>query len=301
MEINRNALPIVEDMISWSDELGIEVEEVGNTIVLDCSGGGYDAGAFFAEVCMGGLGTVGFTEYEIDGVQFPAVQVHTDFPVLACFDCQKADWQIGDSIGSGPARCLNKNENRTSYDFDEEYAIIALETSKKPSKKEIEEISDECGVDEQNIFVLYAPTNSLVGSIQISARVIETAIHKLNRLGYFINEIKNGFGTAPIAPVSESIQKALGKTNDAIIYGGTVNLHVEELSDEFASLVSYNSEGYGKLMEQLYEEANHDFYKIDDEFFAPAEAVINSIKTGKIKHYGNKNYKMLKKSFKMEV
>ncbi|PTD93622.1 methenyltetrahydromethanopterin cyclohydrolase [archaeon SCG-AAA382B04] len=301
MKVNSNVLPITEDMISWSKELGIRIIEKNNTTILDCSDGGYNAGALFSEVCMGGLGTVGFTEQKIGEIQFPAIQVHTDFPILACLDCQKADWQIKNSIGSGPARCLNNKENRITKKSNENYAIIALETSQQPDRKVIQQISEECEVNKEDIFILYAPTNSLVGSIQISARVIETAIHKVERLDISVDNIENGFGTAPIAPLSDSNQEALGKTNDAIIYGGSVTLHVKEMDDGFQNLVSKNSKDYGKLMIEVFKEADFDFYQIDDDFFAPAEVVINSKETGEIKHFGEKNPKILKKSFNMEM
>lgn len=299
MKTNATALPIVEDMISWSDELRVDVREQSNATIIDCSNGGYDAGAFFSEICMGGLGTVGFTEQRIGGIQLPAVQVHTDFPILACLDCQKAEWPIGEAIGSGPARCLNNTPNRKKTNLEENYAILAMETSNEPDKETIAEISSECGVNKEDIFIIYAPTNSLVGSIQISARVIETAVHKLERLGFPLDKIDSGFGTAPIAPISESPKEALGKTNDAIVYGGTVNLQVDEITDQIKKVVSENSDEYGKLMNEVFKEANYDFYKIDDDFFAPAEVVVNSIKTGEIEHYGSVNEKLLKKSFEL--
>lgn len=302
MRPNLNTLPLIEDMISWSTELGINVKKKDKATLIDCSDGGYDAGAFFAEVCLGGVGTVGFTEKKINEIEFPSVQVHTDLPVFSCLNCQKADLVIGEKIASGPGKLLLEKDESFDRDIDdEEYCILALETSEEPSDSMIKEVSERFDVEKKDIFLIYAPTNSLVGSVQISARIIETALHKLNRKNCDLSNIKQGFGTAPIAPVSNSTKEALGRTNDAIIYGGSVTLHVENYSTEFEELASKNSDKYGKLMKTVYEEVNYDFQEIDQDFFAPAEALINTTKTGKLHKFGEKNPEILMKSFDLEV
>ncbi len=302
MKPNANTLALVEDIISFSEELRIDVKKKEQATLLDCSDGGYDAGAYFSEICLGAFGSVGYTERKVSDTEVPAVQVHTDFPLKACIDCQKANWVIKNSIASGPARCLNnKNNEIVSNSLEEEYAILALETSSEPNQDLIEKVSKECGVDKNNIFILYAPTNSLVGSIQISARIIETALHKLDRNGYNTKKIKNAFGTAPIAPISDSSQKALGRTNDAIIYGGSVTLHIDDLcSDNFEDLVAKNSPNYGKKMETVFKEVDYNFEEVDEEFFAPAEVKVNSVRSGDFIKYGEINQEMLKKSFELE-
>jgi len=69
----------------------------------------------------------------------------------------------------------------------------------------------------------------MVGSVQVSGRVVETAIFKLNELGYDTTKIMSGTGCAPIAPVVKDDLKAMGSTNDSVIYYGSVFLTIRDL------------------------------------------------------------------------
>ena len=62
--------------------------------------------------------------------------------------------------------------------------------------------------------------------MQIAARVLEVALHKAHELHFPLEHIEDGIGTAPIAPPVPDFIKAMGRTNDAIIYGGRVQLFV---------------------------------------------------------------------------
>ncbi|WGI18136.1 methenyltetrahydromethanopterin cyclohydrolase [Methanonatronarchaeum sp. AMET-Sl] len=299
MNINDTTVNIVEEMIGWGEEIGIDIIQVGDATLIDCSNGGYDAGAYFAMACQGGLATTGFTEMNVGGSKLPATQNYTDNPALACIGCQKAELEIDGAIGSGPAKLLT-SKCEVGWSEESDFAVVTLETNKKPTRETIKEFANSCGVQESCLYILTAPTNSLVGSIQISARTIETALYKLERLGYPTREVLSGFATTPIPPVADSPVKAMGRTNDAVIYGGQVHLTVKKDSDKFNELPSKKSEKYGKSMLQVYKEAGNDFYKIDQDFFAPAEITINTIENGKLKTYGEINHSQLKKSFDME-
>jgi len=120
---------------------------------------------------------------------------------------QYAGWRIivGKyfAMGSGPARAL-------SLDPKELYEEIGYKDS---SDKAI-------GVDPKELYIAVAPTSSIAGSVQISARIVETGIHKMHDLGFDITTIKNGFGSIPISPIVGDDTKCMGTTNDCIIYCG---------------------------------------------------------------------------------
>ncbi|OUJ18472.1 Methenyltetrahydromethanopterin cyclohydrolase Mch [Methanonatronarchaeum thermophilum] len=299
MNVNETTLELVEELIAWAEEINIEVFQVGESTIIDCSKGGYDAGALYTMACQGGLATTGFTEMDINGTMFPATQNYTDNPVLACIGCQKADLNLDGAIGSGPAKLLT-TECNTPEKQESDFAVLTLETDKTPTKETLEKFADRCGVAANCLYVLTAPTNSLVGSIQISARAIETTLYRLQRQGYNLENIISGFATTPIPPIAEDPVKAMGRTNDAVIYGSKVHLTTKKDSDKFKKTPSKNSEKYGKPMIEVYKEADKDFYKIDQDFFAPAQITVNTTNNGKLKKYGEINPQQLKKSFKIE-
>ena len=108
-------------------------------------------------------------------------------------------------------------------------------------------------------------------------------------------------GTTPIPPIGKNFIEGMGRTNDSIIYGGTVILICkgsdEELKYLSKNLTSKTSKDYGKPFKDIFEAYNRDFYKIDGSLFSPAKVIINSNESGKTFISGEINYKLLKKSF----
>ena len=166
-----------------------------------------------------------------------------------------------------------------------------------------EAIAQDCGVDPENVYLLVAPTSSLVGSIQISGRVVENGTYKmLEALHFDVNKVKYAAGIAPIAPVDTDGLKAMGKTNDAVLFGGRTYYYIEsEEGDDIKSIAeklpSSAADGYGKPFYEIFKEANFDFYQIDKGMFAPAEVVINDLRTGEVFREGYVNIELLEKSF----
>ncbi|HNR26091.1 MAG TPA: methenyltetrahydromethanopterin cyclohydrolase, partial [Methanobacteriaceae archaeon] len=62
-------------------------------------------------------------------------------------------------------------------------------------------------------------------------------------------------------------------------------------------LPSSAADGYGKPFYEVFKEANFDFYQIDKGMFAPAEVVINDLRTGEVFREGYVNIELLEKSF----
>jgi methenyltetrahydromethanopterin cyclohydrolase len=205
-------------------------------------------------------------------------------------------------MGSGPARALSLKPKHTfeviEYEDDYDGAVICLESDHLPNAEVMKKIAEECHIDVANVCAVVAPTSSLVGSIQVSGRCVETAIYKLNELGFDTRKIIAAMGTAPIPPV-RGAKLAMGVTNDATIYHGRINLTMKapEIKEYLEKIPSNKSKGYGKPFNDIFKEANYDFYQIDTALFSPAEVVINELSTGAVYHVGAVNTDVTLKSF----
>jgi methenyltetrahydromethanopterin cyclohydrolase len=153
-------------------------------------------------------------------------------------------------------------------------------------------------------------TTSLTGATQVSGRIVETGLHKLERLGIDPLIVKHAWGYAPIVPVHPSSGEAMGRTNDAILYGGVTNYtlsfedeqKLETIVKQAPSSASRMLQEARKLAEKnprfldIFKEAGFDFYKIDPDIFAPAVVAINNMKTGKTHHAGSLDIEVMKVS-----
>lgn len=320
VSVNLEAKKVVDEMIAKADEYHIEVSTLGNgATILDCgvnASGSFKAGELYTKVCLGGLAEVGISipaDFS-ENFALPCVKIKTAFPAISTLGAQKAGWSVsvGDffALGSGPARALSLKPAETyeeiNYKDDADIAILTLEADVLPGEDVAQYVADECGVDVANVFLLVAPTSSLVGSIQIAGRVVENGTYKmLEAIKFDVRKVKHAAGIAPIAPVDADGLKAMGKTNDAVLFGGRTFYYVEsEEGDDIAAvaaqLPSSAADGYGKPFFDVFKEAEFDFYKIDKGMFAPAEVVINDLTTGKLYKEGFVNQELLKKSFGLE-
>ncbi len=306
LSVNQRAQRIVEEMVAREEELRIRVRKLENgTTVIDAGvevPGSLEAGIAFSKICMGGLG-----EVEVRVERFPWVFVRTDHPLLSCMASQYAGWAVKVekyfAMGSGPGRALAAVEKlfgELGYRDRSEVAVLTLETRKLPDEKVAEFVAGKCGVKPENLTLVVAPTASIVGSVQISARVVETGVHKLHEVGFPIQKIVSGAGRAPIAPVAKNDLEAMGKTNDCVLYGGRTVYFVEaedaEVERVIAEVPSSSSRDYGSPFLELFERYQRDFFKIDPKLFSPAEITVNNLRTGRVFRAGGINEEVLERS-----
>jgi methenyltetrahydromethanopterin cyclohydrolase len=301
MKLNERAWRIVEELKKRSSKLQIKSFELEKgATVLDCGvreKGGLEAGRLYSQACLGGLARVWITKERYGKIRLPTVNVETEEPRLACIGSQKAGWRIkaGDffALGSGPARML-KASSSEKYRESADEAVLSLECSALPGDEVAGYVAGECGIGEKSLALLAARTASLVGSTQISARMVETAIFKMDRLGFDVN-ITHASGSAPIAPVIGGDDKMMGATNDMIIYGSSVNLKVEgELDVE--PICSKSSSEYGMPFLEVFKRSGYDFYRIDQDIFGPAQITVENVETGQVKSAGLVNTPMIEKT-----
>ena len=307
ISVNEGAAKIVEAMVAQAESLGIQVSKLpSGAQVLDLGVqalGGLQAGKYLSEVCMGGLGQVTFLPLQFGDFWLPGVGVSVDNPAIGCMASQYAGWAIKRekyfAMGSGPARALavvEKLYEKLEYRDKAEAAVIVLEGRQLPTDEVAIYIAGKCGINPANLTLLIAPTASVAGSIQISARVVETGLHKMVELGFDVRQIVSGYGTAPIASVDKDDLRAIGRTNDCILYGGQVYYTVRADDAEVAALVeripSSASSDYGQPFYRLFKQYG-DFYKIDPLLFSPAQVTINNLTSGKSYRAGYVNAEVL--------
>jgi methenyltetrahydromethanopterin cyclohydrolase len=257
--------------------------------------GGIEAGRRIAELCLGGLGKVTIaSDPALPRWPF-SVTVRSSQPVIACLASQYAGWSLSYgqkpdayfALGSGPARALARKEKlfeELGYADAAADAVLVLESARPPPAGLLAEIAAACGVVPARLAVVFAPTQSLAGGVQVVARVLEVALHKLHELGFPLDRVADGMGAAPLPPPHPDFVTAMGRTNDAIIFGGRVHLYVTGPAEDARALAealpAERSRDYGRPFAEIFRAARGDFYAIDRSLFSPAEAIVTALATG---------------------
>ena len=309
LSMNERAAALVDAMAADADALGIEVRTLdGGARLVDCARGGLQAGLGFAAVCMGGLGRIDPVPVVVGERTWPGVGVVVDDPAAACLAAQYAGWKLEHddffAMASGPGRALARAEDlydELAWREQASRAVVCLETRQEPPVEIVDKVSERCGVQASALTFLIAPTASVCGSVQISARVVETALHKLHELGLDPARVRHGWGCCPIAPVAKDDPTAIGRTNDAVLYGGTVHLWIDGADDAVADLAarlpSAASDAFGTPFGELLKAADWNFYDIDPMLFSPAEVTLTSTESGRAHRAGGMAPDVLERSF----
>jgi len=314
LSVNQLAWKLAEKLLNNQAFYGVHASKTSaGATVIDAGinvPGGFQAGKILTELCMGGAGKaqLGFKAY--GDLTLPSITVSSDHPAVAALGSQFAGWRIKEpdgsiAIASGPARALAlKPKNvyeEIGYNDASDKAVLTLESNNLPSDALIEKVTGTCNIKPEYLIAVVAPTASIAGLTQVAGRVVEVGIHKLRTLGLSPKLIRYAIGYAPIPPRCDEFEVAMARTNDAILYGGTVYLVVEH--DDEAALKktveqapSNTSKDYGKPFLQIFREADRDFYKIDHNLFAPAVLMVNNAKTGRVFKAGEANPEVLLQS-----
>jgi methenyltetrahydromethanopterin cyclohydrolase len=148
----------------------------------------------------------------------------------------------------------------------------------------------DSGLQADELTVVLTPTTSAAGTTQVVARVLEVALHQAHELGFALADIVDGVASAPLPAASPDGVLAMGRTNDAILYGGRVHLSVRGSDDAARALAtklpSNNSRDFGRSFADIFRDVGFDFYKIDPALFAPAEVWVSNLDSGRSWHGG---------------
>lgn len=313
VELNQRAGVLCQRLLDEAASLRVALAEdsPANVRRIDCGinvAGGLDAGRRLTEICLAGLAQVELLPGDPSIWPGTTVQVRTDHPVEACMASQYAGWEVkGDdffAMGSGPMRAAAGREpifDTIGHREQPELAVGVLESGRLPPADVCREIAERCGVDPGRLTLLVAPTSSQAGTVQVVARSVETALHKLFELGFDLTRVESGIGVAPLPPVAADDLTGIGQTNDAILYGGQVTLYVHgddaSLADIGARVPSCASADHGRPFAKIFEQSGHDFYKIDPALFSPAVVQFVNLDTGRYHCFGHTLPRVIHESF----
>ncbi len=312
MDLNGRSLWLVEAMLAQAERRRVELHpiEKGGRFV-DCgieARGGLRAGLDLARICLADLAEVAIAPGSVGGRACPTVQVTTDHPVAACLASQYAGWPISEgsffAMGSGPMRAAYGHEAiyaEVGHAETSQSVVGVLEGRKPPTPAVIARIATACRVPPSCVTLLVAPTASLAGGLQVVARSVETALHKLHTLKFDLARVVSAHGVAPLPPVARDDLAAIGRTNDAILYGARVVLYVTgddaSLADVGPRVPSSSSRDHGEPFSAIFARYHHDFYAVDPHLFSPAEVVFQNLDTGRVHAFGEADDAVLARSF----
>ena len=207
-------------------------------------------------------------------------------------------------MASGPMRAAAATEplfSKISCRESPQTAVGILETRQLPAADICRQIATACGVEASDLLLAVAPTASQAASVQIAARSVETALHKLFELDFDVSAVESGFGTAPIAPVAADDLAAIGRTNDAILYAADVTLWLRaddaELAQIGAQIPSSASADFGQPFAEIFARYDQDFYKIDPHLFSPARVTLVNLTSGRAHAFGLVTFDVIERSF----
>jgi methenyltetrahydromethanopterin cyclohydrolase len=107
-----------------------------------------------------------------------------------------------------------------------------------------------------------------------------------------------------LPPPAPDFVQAMGRTNDAIFFGGTVQLFVagpeaeaETLADQLPCVVSRD---YGRPFAETFAAYGGDFYKIDPLLFSPGLVQVTVLETGRSFRRGRHDRALLERSFALQ-
>ncbi len=313
--VNQKARKIIHYMIENKELMNIEVHELSNgaTVIdtgLNCPGS-WAAARFLVEATLGGLGQVQYSTMELEGLELPQVEIYVDQPAIACLSCQLSGWPLPEAknqagivpLISGPARavvCKDRFAQVVDYQDHSPEVVAAIQDNVLPDEKLTQLIATECKVDPRGVFILLAPTGSLVGSINVVARTLETAIWRLHTLGLDIKKTYSAWGKAPLPPVTKDEYQAMIRTNVYTYYGGTAAFFIEEDDEKIERIIKEiplsprTTRNYGRSFSELLDEAGGNIFNVTDFVHNVTKIIMHNSKTGSTFQEGEIDLQMLK-------
>ncbi len=314
MNLNELANALFTRSVQSASELNCLVQSIAGATVLDAgvnTRGSLGAGLVLARLCLGDRASVTLCPADSERLAVSnVVSVSTDHPLIACLGSQYAGWPVQTddffAMGSGPMRLLRGREaTLKSLNLSEtgDRIVGVLESEKLPTDSAIALIAEQCGVEPSHVYLAVAPSTSIAGSVQVVARSIETAMHKLHELKFDVASIVSATGTAPLPPPAKSGDTivGIGRTNDAMLYGADVTLWVDAEDESIESVAmevpSRSSADFGQPFAKIFKGYEYDFYKVDPMLFSPAVVTFHNLRSGRTWSCGEIETEILRRSF----
>ncbi len=313
LSVNAEAMKIVRKILESPEALGVEVSRLpcGSTLIDmgQRARGSWQAGRYFTLVTVGGLGDLSFESFQLGAARLLAVRLMVDRPLEACMGCQVAGWRLVDEpdapILAGPARTLNNppdyHVRLSGYRDHAHEGVVTVQMSRPVTDDMALVMAKACDLAQENLFIMASRHACLVSTIQVPARGIETAMHRLALEGFDLGRIQQAFCTGPIPPLVDDELSSMGRINDALYYGGEVSLYVdaadEILEPLVPTVVSEVSPLARRSFAELYRDAGYDFHAIPLDAHTPAVLHMTNVKSGRTFSAGRFDYEVLQRSF----
>jgi len=314
--LNEASLEIISPILDDPRRYGARIikSPSGATIVdMGVEADGSWLGAkLWVEAAHGGMGEFSYGRMQIKDIEVPTAEVVIDNPMLSVIACEVAAWKLGEgefaAMGSGPARAkarVDRWAKKVEYEDPSPYALLQLQMPRLPDDAMLQVVADACGIPLASLTAMVAPSASLVGSVQVASRAVEQCIVALARTTSFdISTIMYGNSTAPIAPVIEDEVLAMGRVNDALLYGGSSGLWVRHPDDDEIRRVTESipfsvraGADYGKSFGEIFEAYGRSIYRIPAHLDGPAKMMMTNLLTGSVFVAGKIDAERLFRSF----
>lgn len=312
--LNQRTNELFMRLAADASSLQCLVSEIGGGTVLDAgihTRGSLRAGIQLARLCMADQAEILIAPCDTATLgSNNAIFVCTDEPLKACLAAQYAGWPVQTdhyfAMGSGPMRAARGREEalvELKLVESADTVVGVLESDRLPDADVIAMIADQCSVAANQVRLAIAPSTSIAGSVQVVARAIETAMHKLHELKFDVTNIVSATGHAPLPPPARpgDTVAGIGRTNDAVLYGATVSLWVDCDDDAVeavaAKVPSNTSADYGQPFAKTFKQYEYDFYKVDPMLFSPAVVTIHNLHSGRTWNHGKIATDVLRQSF----
>ena len=195
--LNERAHELCNAMVADADRLGIAVSTLDcGTRIIDCgvkAAGSIEAGRRLAEVCLAGLGGRSKSTPIAMQPDGRARRLTGDDRTSPWRPAWRRSMPAGKSKARsssrwalarcGPLRAAKSCSTTSATANKPDVCVGVLETSKLPPDGVCIDIAEKCGITPEQLTLLVARTASPAGTVQIVARSVETALHKLHVLG----------------------------------------------------------------------------------------------------------------------
>jgi methenyltetrahydromethanopterin cyclohydrolase len=312
--LNESAFRLFQSSVDQAESLRCRVDTIAGARLIDAgvdTSGSIAAGLVLARLCLADHADVSVFPADFESLcSNSSVFVRTDAPLQACLGAQYAGWPVQTddffAMGSGPMRMVRGREamlQELGLSDSAPRIVGVLESDKLPTESAIALIADQCGTEPENLHLAIAPTASIAGSLQVVARSIETAMHKLHELKFDVRKVVSATGHAPLSPPAKpgDMVDGIGRTNDAMLYGATVTLWIDHEDDAIenvaAKVPSCSSSDHGQPFAKIFKQYDFDFYKVDPLLFSPAVVTIHNLRSGRTWNHGRIETDVLRQSF----
>ncbi len=226
--------------------------------------------------------------------------MHSSNPVIACLGSQYAGWTITEeesgffALGSGPARALSRVEElykELGYVDHHNKAALVIEGDKAPPASVVRKIASACGVQPSDLTILFAPTGSLAGTVQIAARVLEVALHKAHALHFPLEQHRRRHRHRADRAAGARLRQGHGphqRRHHLRRPRAAVRARHRRGGQEAGRqrCPAPHARPTASRSPKSSPRSDGDFYKIDPMLFSPAEVIVSNLDTGSSFHAG---------------